>query len=251
MGRIRTIKPEFTESETIGRLSRDARLLFVQLWTFVDDSGRARAASRMLASRLYPYDDDAAGLIDGWLDELEREGCITRYEVNGSRYLQVSKWADHQKIDRPTVSKFPPPPCARVDNNDDSASTREDSRGVGEDSTTDLGSRTMDLGPGTMEEDQDFAPSGAATWDDIGARLSGLYGGIGWQSKSGDPLAWAGQCIGLLGKHSHDDPAMAAGLVDAFGASGEVKYAPKPKDLPPVLGKWLANGGSKGAVINV
>lgn len=101
------------------------------------------------------------------------------------------------------------------------------------------------------EKEEIFAPSGAATWEAVGARLSGLYGGIGWQSKSGDPLAWAGQCIGLLGKHSHDDPAMAAGLVDAFGASGEVKYAPKPKDLPPVLGKWLANGGSKGAVINV
>jgi hypothetical protein len=60
MARIRTIKPEFPQSESMGRISRDARLLFVQLWCICDDHGRTRAASRMLASLLFPYDDDAA-----------------------------------------------------------------------------------------------------------------------------------------------------------------------------------------------
>jgi hypothetical protein len=60
VARIRTIKPEFVESESVGKLSREARLLFILLWTFVDDAGRARASSRLLTSRLYPYDDDAA-----------------------------------------------------------------------------------------------------------------------------------------------------------------------------------------------
>lgn len=108
MGRIRTIKPEFPQSESIGRLSRDARLLFVQLWTIVDDSSRARANSRMLASLLYPYDDDAPGLIDGWLSELEAGGHIRRYAVDGSSYLDIPKFLEHQKIDRPSQSKLPP-----------------------------------------------------------------------------------------------------------------------------------------------
>lgn len=107
MARIRTIKPEFPQSETIGSLSRDARLLFVQLWTIVDDAGRARAASRMLASLLYPYDDDAKGLIDQWLDELETQKVIRRYEVDGSRYLEIVNWLEHQKIDRPSPSRLP------------------------------------------------------------------------------------------------------------------------------------------------
>ena len=107
MARIRSIKPEFPQSESIGRLSRDARLLFVELWTIADDSGRARAASRMLASLLFPYDDDAPGLIDGWLHELEAEGCIIRYEVDGSTYLQVANWLKHQKIDKPSPSRLP------------------------------------------------------------------------------------------------------------------------------------------------
>lgn len=108
MGRIRTIKPEFPQSESMGRVSRDARLLFVMLWTLVDDSGRTRAASRMLASLLFPYDDDAASLIGGWLDELEQQQCIVRYEVDGDSYLEVCKWGIHQRIDRPSPSKFPP-----------------------------------------------------------------------------------------------------------------------------------------------
>ncbi len=107
MSRIRTIKPEFPQSETIGRLSRSGRLLFVQLWTIADDLGRARASSRMLASLLYPYDDDAPELIDTWLAELEGEGCIRRYAVEGKLYLDIPKWLEHQKIDHPSKSKLP------------------------------------------------------------------------------------------------------------------------------------------------
>jgi hypothetical protein len=136
VARIRTIKPEFPQSEGIGKLSRDARLLYVQLWTIADDEGRARAASRMLASLLYPYDDDAKGLIEGWLSELEIADKIRRYEVDGSQYLEIIKWLEHQKIDKPSKSRLPP--------------FYENSRNVSkprEASATDLGSSTLDLVP--------------------------------------------------------------------------------------------------------
>jgi hypothetical protein len=123
MARIRTIKPEFPQSESMGRVSREARLLFILLWTHVDDSGRARASSRMLASLLYPYDDDAKDLIDGWMAELEAEGCLDRYVADGNQYLQVRNWLNHQKIDRPSASKIPAPP-------ESFANPREESRGL-------------------------------------------------------------------------------------------------------------------------
>jgi hypothetical protein len=107
VGRIRSIKPEFPQSETIGSLSRDARLLFIQLWTIVDDEGRTRAASRMLASLLYPYDDDARHLITGWLAELAAKGCLRIYTADGSQYLEIVNWLKHQKIDHPSKSKLP------------------------------------------------------------------------------------------------------------------------------------------------
>jgi hypothetical protein len=108
MARIRSIKPEFPQSESMGNVSRDARLTFVQLWTLADDEGRLRGNSRMLASLLFPYDDDAPGLIDGWLAELETEGCIVRYKSGAQSYVQVCNWLIHQKIDKPSKSKIPP-----------------------------------------------------------------------------------------------------------------------------------------------
>lgn len=145
MARIRTIKPEFPQSESMGRVSREARLCFILLWTIADDSGRLRASSRMLASLLYPYDDDAYPAINGWLDELEREGCIVRYSHDGTTYAQILKWLIHQKIDRPSPSRIP-----EYDPN--SMHPREPSRAFDEPSTTDLGSRTMDHGSRKKEE---------------------------------------------------------------------------------------------------
>lgn len=111
MARIRTIKPEFPQSESMGRVSRDARLCFIMLWTISDDAGRLRGNSRMLASLLFPYDDDAKKLIERWLAELESERCIRRYEIDGDSYLQINEWSKHQKIDKPSPSKIAPPPA--------------------------------------------------------------------------------------------------------------------------------------------
>jgi hypothetical protein len=151
MARIRTIKPEFPHSESIGRLSRDARLLFIELWTIADDEGRARAAPRLLASVLYPYDDDAEQLIDSWLDELENEQCIRRYAVDGTHYLELVNWQKHQKIDRPTPSRLPSPPGAPA---------REVSRGL----DADLGPGPgpgRDQGPGPGQDQDSAAVAGA------------------------------------------------------------------------------------------
>jgi len=105
MARIRTIKPEFPQSESVGRLSRDARLLFIQLWTLCED----REGSRILAS---PRESSVSvrrrrhQLIDGWLEELEREDCIQRYTVDGSTYL--SRQVERSPEDRPSSASSSP-----------------------------------------------------------------------------------------------------------------------------------------------
>lgn len=157
MARIRSIKPEFPQSETMGKVSRDARLLFVQLWTICDDDGRTRAAPRLLASLLYPYDDDARKLIAGWLDELEGVAAIRRYVVNGDSYLDIPNWLKHQKIDKPSKSRMPEYVAPVVT---PAADTREDSRRLArirEGSTTDLG---RDLGV-DLDQDREGNGSGA------------------------------------------------------------------------------------------
>lgn len=137
MARIRTIKPEFPLSETIGELSRDARLLFIQLWTIADDSGKSRASSRVLASLLYPFDYDARDQMDSWLAELADKDLVRLYEIDGTRYLWIPKWLKHQKIDHPSRSKIP--------------DFREDSRVLARVSAPDLGPRTKDKGPSKKE----------------------------------------------------------------------------------------------------
>jgi len=131
--RIRSIKPEFWESESLGRVSREARLLFIGLFSCCDDVGRARASSRLLASRLFPYDEDAFKRLQGWISELEKQGCIRLYQVDGEAYLDIPKWQNHQKIDKPSASKLP--------SFDD---VREDSRGFEKNS----------LGTGNREREQ-------------------------------------------------------------------------------------------------
>src|SRR5262249_18874813 len=121
----------------MGRLSREARLLFVLLWTVADDAGRLRAAPRLVVGHLYPYDGDALGLVPGWLDELEREGCIHRYEHDGTHYLEIVKWRHHQKIDKPTPSRLPDPPPREPSRA--FANIREPSAKPREASATDLG----------------------------------------------------------------------------------------------------------------
>lgn len=152
MARIRTIKPEFPQSESMGRVSRESRLCFVLLWTIADDEGRLRGNSRMLASLLYPYDDDARKHIDSWLDELSTEGCLDRYTADGQQYIQIRNWLIHQKIDRPSKSKFPA-----------LASTREDSRELDEPSSLEgKGSKDQGRDQGMEGKGESAAPQSDA-----------------------------------------------------------------------------------------
>lgn len=107
MARIRTIKPELPHSPTLKRVSRETRLCFVLLWTLADDAGRARGGSRLLASLLYPYDDDAVDHMETWLSDLAGIGAIRRYVIDGEEYLDIPGWLKHQKIDKPSAAKYP------------------------------------------------------------------------------------------------------------------------------------------------
>jgi hypothetical protein len=98
----------------------------------------------MLASLLFPYDDDARTLIEEWLDELSVEGCLTRYMIGSDHYVQVTNWLKHQRIDHPSKSNIPPPEdMSRI-----FANPREDS--------------CLDQGPRTKDRIKDQGVEGAA-----------------------------------------------------------------------------------------
>lgn len=126
--RIRTIKPEFWASESMGRLDRDTRLVFIGLWSLADDQGRFRADPRFIAGQVFPYDEDGVDVASRALASLRECSSITLYEVGGSKYGVICHWKDHQKIDRPSQSRLPQPPETSLANpREDSTSPREPS----------------------------------------------------------------------------------------------------------------------------
>ena len=108
--RIRTIKPEFWRSEDIAALSIEDRLLFIGLWSYVEDNGVGRDEPQLIQCDLYPLDTftEASVRTHGGLMRLSQQGLITRFEgPDGRRYLQINSWDKHQKINRPSKPRFP------------------------------------------------------------------------------------------------------------------------------------------------
>lgn len=109
--RIRSIKPEFWKSERVASLPRDSRLLFIGLWNLADDAGRFRAHPNLIQGELFPYEPESD--VAGWLQALVDAGLVLLYEADGRRYGLVVGFSEHQKIDKRTESRLPPPPRRR------------------------------------------------------------------------------------------------------------------------------------------
>lgn len=116
---IRFLKPGFTGSIRLARVSYGARLLFVSLITLVDDYGRFEAHPLILARNAFPYGDPEGRYItedqiEAWLKELETSRVyendlplLTRYEVDGVSYLALHRWTDRVRNVQPL---YPDPP---------------------------------------------------------------------------------------------------------------------------------------------
>jgi hypothetical protein len=118
VARIRSIKPDYWKSESIARLSWPARLIFIALWSYVDDNGVGLDNDKLIAAEIVPLEEDpvaARETVRECLDELSRESRIRRYEVSGKRFLFIVNWDEHQKIDRPGKPRYPRPPLPPSD----------------------------------------------------------------------------------------------------------------------------------------
>lgn len=113
--RIRSIKPEFYTSEDIAALDWPTRLLFIGLWSYVDDNGVGRDVERLIVADLFPLEDDpreTLATVSRGLQTLFEQGLIARYHVHGKPYLQVTGWEKHQRIDKPNKARYEPVTCA-------------------------------------------------------------------------------------------------------------------------------------------
>ena len=168
MARIRSLKPEAFQSESLGRCDVTAERTFWGLSTQVDDRGRIGHKPVVLNATLWAYrpthtPDDLAQE----LTQLAGEGLVCVYiGCDGREYLHLVTWDEHQKIDRPSKSRLPlcPEHTMNLATSEDDYCGRHEgpcppgvarrildapSRDTREVSMQDLGSRTVDHGSRT------------------------------------------------------------------------------------------------------
>jgi len=109
MARNRMIKPDFWDDEKLSKLSRDARLTFIGLWSHADDVGISKGNTKWLNNNIFPYDEIKPDTFEKWIDELIRMRLIMPYEVSGEKFIHIRNFLKHQTINKPTPSKNPQP----------------------------------------------------------------------------------------------------------------------------------------------
>mgnify|MGYP006921293390 CR=1 FL=1 len=153
MPRIRTFKPEFFTSYSVGQLSRDARLLLFGLISQADDEGRFRATPRLLAGAIFPYDADAIRVVKRCLPEIAKQGIAQLWSTRDGEFGVLTSFPRHQRIDHPSKSKLPNPPketeTERISREASENVPRTLTEGSG---IKDQGSRIKDQGAGSKKQ---------------------------------------------------------------------------------------------------
>jgi hypothetical protein len=220
--RIRTIQPHFPKSRSMGRVSRDARLLFIQLWLVADDTGRLRFDHQTLLDELYPEDSDAALFLTAWLDELEREKCIERYQVNDGAFVRIVKWRKHQIVDRPSGSTCPPAPREAREPREESPRMQKPSASKADAREQAFFLENVEL-PGTpgefppqrvldilelalRESISSKAQTATARYVELAGRKAGLWGGHGAPAGKKEPAKRSLSPAELMGPPVHQLP---------------------------------------------
>lgn len=93
MPRARLIKPGFFTNEDVVLLPPETQLLFIGLWTLADKEGRLEDRPLRIKMQIFPaanYD------VNGMLTQLHDAKLIIRYVVEGSSYIVIPKFTDHQ-----------------------------------------------------------------------------------------------------------------------------------------------------------
>ena len=102
--RNRMIKKEFWTDDKILELNLTSRLLFIGIWNFSDDEGISKNNPKVLKAQIFPADDISPGDIDIMLKNMVKIGLLLINE--DFTLIKVRNWTDHQKISRPTPSKY-------------------------------------------------------------------------------------------------------------------------------------------------
>lgn len=112
--RIRSIKPEFWRSSDVSALDLEDRLLYVGLWSYVDDNGVGLDRLSLITADLFADDlerdsPETLARVSRGLSNLFEATRIWRYKAENWPLLYVLNWDKHQRVDKPNKQRFPRP----------------------------------------------------------------------------------------------------------------------------------------------
>src|SRR3990167_754208 len=95
----RMVYVKIWESGQFGKLSNEAKLLFIGMITLADDDGKLRADPAYLRAQIFPY-NESMSVTEAlrFRNEIEKNGLITVYSIDGFEYIEHPKWKEYQSI---------------------------------------------------------------------------------------------------------------------------------------------------------
>lgn len=104
--RIRSVKPEFWQSETISSVDAFSRLMAIALLNLSDDHGYFNASPTIVRGEVFPYEETLAN-VSRALASLVQIGYIrTGTTQAGKRVGNVVNFKEHQRVDHPSRLTF-------------------------------------------------------------------------------------------------------------------------------------------------
>ncbi len=114
MAEGRMLKKRLSKSEKLAALPSDSpRLLYYMIYPHIDVEGRHEADPIIIKGQCVPYlKTFTIENIQTYLKQLHEVGLIILWEINGYQYLQITRFHDHNRIDREKEAKslIPSPP---------------------------------------------------------------------------------------------------------------------------------------------
>lgn len=108
MAKTRMLKPDLRTSEKVASWPVPMRYFWALLWGYVDDHGKGRDNPLLIKADTFPLDEDITGeVVDRWLWGLAEAGVVVRFTYDGTDYVQVTNWDEHQKPQHPTKDILP------------------------------------------------------------------------------------------------------------------------------------------------
>lgn len=117
--RARNIKPGFFMNDDLAEGGPSAQILFAGLWCLADREGKLEDKPKKIKAQVFPYYDPeqfGGKDIEALINFLDQSKFIIRYEVDGSNYIKILKFSDHQRPHtNESISTIPEPLATMVE----------------------------------------------------------------------------------------------------------------------------------------